>query len=91
MKISFVGLGQMGKHMAMNMLKSGAELIVNDLRKDVFPEFEQKGARTTTNLAEVAQADIVFLSLPGTQAVQESWWGRTESSTSSDKGRLSWT
>ena len=70
MKISFVGLGQMGKHMAMNMLKSGAELTVNDLRKDVFPQFEQKGARTTTNLAEAAQADIVFLSLPGTQAVQ---------------------
>ena len=26
MKIGFVGLGQMGRHMAANMLKSGAEL-----------------------------------------------------------------
>jgi 3-hydroxyisobutyrate dehydrogenase-like beta-hydroxyacid dehydrogenase len=71
MKIGFVGLGQMGKHMAMNMLKSGAELTVSDLNQDLFPRFEQKGVRTTTKLAEVAEADIVFLSLPGTQAVQD--------------------
>jgi 3-hydroxyisobutyrate dehydrogenase-like beta-hydroxyacid dehydrogenase len=76
MKIGFVGLGQMGKHMAMNMLKSGAELTVTDIKKDVFPQFEQKGVRTTTNLAEVVQADIVFLSLPGTQAVQDVLVGR---------------
>ncbi len=76
MKISFVGLGQMGKHMAMNVLKSGAELTVSDLNKNLFPLFEQKGVRTTTKLAEVAQADIVFLSLPGTQAVQEVLVGR---------------
>jgi len=76
MKIGFVGLGQMGKHMAMNMLKSGAELTVTDLKKDVFPQFEQKGVRTTTNLAEVVQAEIVFLSLPGTQAVQDVLVGR---------------
>ena len=71
MKIGFIGLGQMGKHMAMNMLKSGAELTVTDLKKDVFPQFEQKGVRTTTTLADVATADIVFLSLPGTLAVQD--------------------
>jgi 3-hydroxyisobutyrate dehydrogenase-like beta-hydroxyacid dehydrogenase len=76
MKIGFVGLGQMGKHMAMNMLKSGAELSVHDLKKDVFPQFEQKGVRTTTNLADIAQAEIIFLSLPGTQAVQEVLVGR---------------
>lgn len=76
MKIGFVGLGQMGKHMAMNMLKSGAELTVTDLKKDSFLQFEQKGVRTTTNLAEVVQAEIVFLSLPGTQAVQDVLVGR---------------
>jgi len=76
MKIGFIGLGQMGKHMAMNMLKSGAELTVTDLKKDSFLQFEQKGVRTTTNLAEVVQAEIVFLSLPGTQAVQDVLVGR---------------
>lgn len=69
MKIGFIGLGQMGKHMAINMLKSDAELIVNDMRKDHFPEFEEKGAKTTTSLAEVVGADIIFLCLPDSQIV----------------------
>lgn len=70
MRIGFIGLGQMGKHMALNMLKSGQELIVNDLDTDHFPEFEKEGALTTTNLTDMAQADIIFLSLPGSQIVQ---------------------
>ena len=37
----------------MNILKRGAELTVNHLKKGCFPEFEQKGVRTTTNLADV--------------------------------------
>ncbi len=69
MKIGFIGLGQMGKHMAINMLKSDAELIVNDMRDDHFPEFEEKGAKTTTSLAEVVGADIIFLCLPDSQIV----------------------
>jgi 3-hydroxyisobutyrate dehydrogenase-like beta-hydroxyacid dehydrogenase len=70
MKIGFTGLGQMGKHMAMNMLKSGAEVIVSDVRSDSFHEFEQKGAQTTTDFGVAAQADIVFLSLPSSQIVE---------------------
>ena len=70
MKIGFIGLGQMGKHMAMNMLKSGAELIVNDIRTDSFPEFEKKGVKATTKLAELAGADMIFLSLPSSEIVE---------------------
>lgn len=70
MRIAFVGLGQMGKHMAMNMLKSEAEVIVNDMRADSFPEFACKGAQTTTNLLEVVDRDIIFLCLPNSQIVE---------------------
>ncbi len=70
MKIGFIGLGQMGKHMAMNMLKSGAELIVHDLRTDAFPEFQQKGAKATGKLADIAPANIIFLSLPNSEIVE---------------------
>lgn len=70
MKVGFIGLGQMGKHMALNMLKSGVELIVNDVRTDSFEEFISKGASTTTDLSEVAKADIIFLSLPDTKIVK---------------------
>jgi 3-hydroxyisobutyrate dehydrogenase-like beta-hydroxyacid dehydrogenase len=52
------------------MLKSGAELIVNDVRIESFPEFERRGARTTTNLPDIAQANIIFLSLPNSEIVE---------------------
>ena len=71
MKLGFIGLGQMGKHIALNILKSGAELMVNDSRTDSFPEFENKGVRTTTNLLEIVPADIIFLCLPDSNVVQK--------------------
>jgi 3-hydroxyisobutyrate dehydrogenase-like beta-hydroxyacid dehydrogenase len=69
MRIAFVGLGQMGKPMAMNMLKSGAELVVSALETTSFPEFQAKGARTTQNLKDMGDADLVFLSVPNGKAV----------------------
>ena len=69
MKLAFIGLGQMGKHMAVNMLKSGAQLIVNDTRTDTFREFEKLGAQATTDLLETVSADIIFLCLPDSKVV----------------------
>src|SRR5262245_38876473 len=71
MRIGFVGLGQMGKPMAMNMLKSGAEVIVSRLDTDSFPEFEARGARTTRDPSSMGDADIVFLSLPNGKVVRD--------------------
>ncbi len=81
MKIGFVGLGQMGKPMAINMVKCGDEVLVNDLNTDLFPELQDKGAKTTTDLQEIAQCDVIFLSLPDTKVVQAVLLG--------DKGILS--
>lgn len=69
MKIGFIGLGQMGKPMAMNMLKSGAQLTVTDLNTDTFPAFAAKGAQPTQDIAAMGDADIVFLSLPNANVV----------------------
>lgn len=71
MKISFVGLGQMGKPMAMNLLKSGVELTVNSASDESYREFEAKGARTTRDLEQVAEADVIFLCLPGSEVVRK--------------------
>ena len=70
MKIGFIGLGQMGKPMAMNLIKCGQEVIVSDIRTDSFAEFEAKGAKTTTNLQEIAECDIIMLCLPNTKIVK---------------------
>ena len=71
MDIAFVGLGQMGRHMAANLLKSGAPVTVTSASGKRHAELEAKGARATTRAEDVAKADIVFLSLPGTAEVRE--------------------
>jgi 3-hydroxyisobutyrate dehydrogenase-like beta-hydroxyacid dehydrogenase len=75
MHIAFVGLGQMGRPMAINMLKSGAKLTVSSASGKRHAELEAKGAHATSDLAVVARADIVFLCLPGTEAVRETLFG----------------
>jgi 3-hydroxyisobutyrate dehydrogenase-like beta-hydroxyacid dehydrogenase len=71
MKIAFVGLGQMGKPMAMNLLKSGAELLVNSATDESYPEFEAKGARATKDPKQVAEAEVIFLCLPSSEVVRK--------------------
>ena len=71
MDIAFVGLGQMGRHMAANLLKSGARVTVTSASGKRHAEFEAKGARATARAEDIAKADIVFLSLPGTAEVRE--------------------
>jgi len=71
MKLGFIGLGQMGKPMALNLLKSGAELVVNDLDDREFAIFRERGARADTGLAELADAGTIFLSLPNGKIVQD--------------------
>lgn len=72
MKIGFIGLGVMGKHMAANILKNGCELKVYDVVSTVVKEFEEKGAASGTTPAEVAaECDIVMTSLPNSQIVMD--------------------
>ena len=71
MKMGFIGLGTMGKYMALNLSRSGELAIVNDVRENAFPEFTEKGIQATTCLAEVASADVIFLSLPNTEIVEQ--------------------
>ncbi len=75
MNIAFVGLGQMGRPMAINLLKSGAALTVSSATGRRHAELEGKGAKATQDPAVVARAAIVFLCLPGTDAVRETLFG----------------
>jgi len=69
-KLGFIGLGQMGRPIAHNLLKSGAELMVSNRSDSAFGEFRDKGARATTDPAELAETDMLFLCLPDTKVVQ---------------------
>lgn len=75
MKIAFIGLGQMGKPMALNMLERDPALIVYAADQSSYPEFQRRGARPAERLADVAAADLIFLSLPSTEVVQDILFG----------------
>lgn len=63
-KVGFVGLGIMGKPMALNMLAAGVDLMVNDLNTAAVEEVKAAGASVGA-LAEIgAQCDVIFMILP---------------------------
>lgn len=71
MRIGFIGLGVMGKRMAMNVLKGGYELTVSDLNKDAVKELVDAGAKEANTPAEVAEGkDVIFTSLPNSAIVE---------------------
>ncbi len=76
MKVGFIGLGGIGKPMAINIAKSEFELTVTDLREPPLRELEQYGARVMGSAREVATAsDIVLASLPSNEASEQVAFG----------------
>jgi 3-hydroxyisobutyrate dehydrogenase-like beta-hydroxyacid dehydrogenase len=70
MKICFIGLGKMGKPIALNLLKSGEDMTVYDKNTSSFDEFRAKGAKTTDNMKTAISGDIVFLCLPSSNVIE---------------------
>ena len=67
LRAGFVGLGNMGRGMAANLVAGGIDLAVFDLDR----ERAVTGARRAGSLAEIAAAGDVLLSLPGPAEVRE--------------------
>ncbi len=66
MKIGFIGLGTMGRHMARNLMKAGHALVVHDVRREAGAPHRDAGATWADTPRHVAQAaEVVFTSLPG--------------------------
>ena len=90
--IGFVGLGVMGGAMCRNVaLKHGGEVIAYDLNANPrSPRWRGTKARRATTLAEVAhEAEIVFLSLPGSLAGRTSLSGAAGARRSTSRRRPS--
>ena len=77
MRLGFIGLGQMGRPIAHNLLNSGVDLIISSRTDRWFGEFRKRGAVATTNSAEMAEVDILFLCLPNTEVVQSFLFGES--------------
>ena len=71
MKIGFIGLGTMGRHMAANLQKAGHELIVHDVRREAADSHVKAGARWADSPRALGEAaDVVFTSLPEPKDVE---------------------
>ena len=62
-KIGFIGVGTMGKPMALNLMKAGYELAVYDLNPQPLKEFQEKGATVGQSIREVAAKSAVVITM----------------------------
>lgn len=75
-KIGFIGLGTMGKWMALNMMKAGFPLRVYDIDPAAIQFLAGQGAAAAKSPADVAaEVDWLFMSLPDTEVVEKAIFG----------------
>jgi 3-hydroxyisobutyrate dehydrogenase-like beta-hydroxyacid dehydrogenase len=65
MDIGFIGLGQMGQHMARRLIEAGHRVTVHDIRPEAVERLTARGAAAASSPKEVAdQVETVMASLP---------------------------
>jgi 3-hydroxyisobutyrate dehydrogenase len=71
MRIGFIGLGNMGGPMALNLIKAGHTLIVHDVRRQAAtPHLERGATWADSPRAAAREAELVLTSLPGPKEVE---------------------
>lgn len=86
--IGFVGLGIMGKPMALNLIKGGHKLYLNS-RSGVAAELTTAGGTACDSPKSVAQqADIVIVMVPDTQDVEKVLFGEHGIAQGLSRGKL---
>lgn len=69
--IGFIGLGNMGAPMAEHLLEGGHELVAYDIDPEARARLRDAGAAVGEDPADVAaESEVIFLSLPGPDAVR---------------------
>jgi 2-hydroxy-3-oxopropionate reductase len=87
MNVGFVGLGIMGKPMALNLIKGGHTLFLNS-RSGVPKELTDAGGKACASPKEVAQqADIIITMVPDTPDVEKVLFGANGIAEGLSKGK----
>ena len=69
--IGFIGLGNMGKPMAQNLLKAGYRLVVNDLKEKAIEVLIEEGCEKASSARDVAsRSSVVITMLPASPDVE---------------------
>ncbi|MBB3290038.1 MULTISPECIES: NAD(P)-dependent oxidoreductase [unclassified Rhizobium] len=63
MKVGFIGLGQMGSAMAVNLIKAGHEVTVYNRSRDKAEALAGEGAKVAATVAEACAGEAVFTML----------------------------
>lgn len=75
-RIGFIGLGDMGKPIALRLLRAGFDLVVCDKNPDTHALFVQGNAKVASTPAETASmAEIVFSCLPAPEISEQVAFG----------------
>jgi len=70
-KLGFIGVGTMGKPMALNLMKAGYELSVYDINPKPLREFQEKGATVGQSIREVAsRSEVIITMVPNSGDVE---------------------
>jgi 3-hydroxyisobutyrate dehydrogenase-like beta-hydroxyacid dehydrogenase len=74
--VGFIGLGNMGHPMVLNIIKKGFAVTVYDKKPETMQSLVEAGAEGAGSIAElVGRAEIVMTCLPGTPEVEELYLG----------------
>jgi 2-hydroxymethylglutarate dehydrogenase len=75
--VGFIGLGNMGNPMALNVLKKGFALTVFDLNPQTMKNVVEAGAKGARSAADVvASVDVLLTSLPGSPEIEAFYLGK---------------
>ncbi len=71
MRIGFIGLGNMGGPMALNIIRAGHDVTVHDVRREAATPHLEGGAKWANDPREVAtHSEVIMTSLPGPREVE---------------------
>jgi len=86
-RVGFIGVGEMGKPMAENVLKAGFDLAVYDLLEDAVRELQKSGASISKSPKELAAAsDVVITMVRDDRQTEEILYGEQGVLEGLDKG-----
>lgn len=74
--VGFIGLGIMGRPMALNLSRAGVPLLVYDLNPAAVKPLTENGAKAAGSVKEIGEkCALIFFSLPNGQIVEETIFG----------------
>jgi 2-hydroxy-3-oxopropionate reductase len=88
-RVGFIGLGNMGKHMAINIAKAGFDLMVYDLRPEPMRELTALGAKAARSADEIgAHGEIIEVVVVDDRQVEAALLGEGGALSAAKRGSI---